>query len=131
MKPATTKRPRPTTEIAQKWNEQPALDERQAGRYIGASDDALRYWRKKKPWIAPPYYTLGDKLIRYRRRDLDAWIDGCNRNRPHQSRRCFGKTPTQTFLDTIPLAKEKLMAAGSRQARSSHQTLGTVCQMKS
>ena len=24
---------------------------------------------------------------------------------------CFGKTPMQTFLDAIPLAKEKIMAA--------------------
>ena len=31
--------------------------------------------------------------------------------RPHQGRWCFGKTPMQTFLDALPLAKEKLMAA--------------------
>ena len=31
--------------------------------------------------------------------------------RPHQGRWCFGKTPMQTFLDTLPLAKEKIMAA--------------------
>jgi len=24
---------------------------------------------------------------------------------------CFGKTPMQTFLDALPLAKEKLLAA--------------------
>ena len=29
----------------------------------------------------------------------------------HQGRWCFGKTPMQTFLDALPLAKEKLMAA--------------------
>ena len=34
-----------------------------------------------------------------------------NYRRPHQGRWCFGKTPMQTFLDAIPLAKEKLMAA--------------------
>jgi hypothetical protein len=34
-----------------------------------------------------------------------------NRHRPHQGRWCFGKTPMQTFLDTIPLAKEKLLTA--------------------
>ena len=43
--------------------------------------------------------------------DLDLWIADYNCNRPHQGRWCFGKTPMQTFLDTIPLAKEKLMAA--------------------
>jgi hypothetical protein len=30
---------------------------------------------------------------------------------PHQGRWCFGKTPMQTFLDTVPLAKEKIVAA--------------------
>jgi transposase InsO family protein len=43
--------------------------------------------------------------------DLDAWIADYNQHRPHQGRWCFGKTPMQTFLDAIPLAKEKLMAA--------------------
>jgi transposase InsO family protein len=43
--------------------------------------------------------------------DLDAWIASYNQQRPHQGRWCFGKTPMQTFLDAIPLAKEKLMAA--------------------
>ena len=43
--------------------------------------------------------------------DLDAWIAEYNEHRPHQGRWCFGKTPMQTFLDTLPLAKEKLMAA--------------------
>src|SRR5579864_8118041 len=40
--------------------------------------------------------------------DLDAWIVGYNLTRPHQGRWCFGKTPMQTFLDAIPLAKEGL-----------------------
>src|SRR6516225_6135956 len=43
--------------------------------------------------------------------DLDAWIAEYNEQRPHQGRWCFGKTPMQTFLDALPLAKEKLMAA--------------------
>ena len=43
--------------------------------------------------------------------DLDGWITAYNECRPHQGRWCFGKTPMQTFLDAIPLAKEKLMAA--------------------
>jgi transposase InsO family protein len=43
--------------------------------------------------------------------DLDGWLADYNQNRPHQGRWCFGKTPMQTFLDAIPLAKEKLMAA--------------------
>jgi transposase InsO family protein len=43
--------------------------------------------------------------------DLDEWIRSYNEERPHQGRWCFGKTPTQTFLDTIPIAKEKMIAA--------------------
>ena len=29
----------------------------------------------------------------------------------HQGRWCFGKTPMQTFLDAMPIAKEKMIAA--------------------
>jgi transposase InsO family protein len=43
--------------------------------------------------------------------DLDAWMEEYNRERPHQGRWCFGKTPVQTFLDTRGLAKEKVIAA--------------------
>jgi transposase InsO family protein len=43
--------------------------------------------------------------------DLDVWIADYNEARPHQGRWCFGKTPMQTFLDTLPLAKEKMIAA--------------------
>jgi len=43
--------------------------------------------------------------------DLDAWMQEYNEARPHQGRWCYGKTPMQTFLDTVPLAKEKMLAA--------------------
>jgi transposase InsO family protein len=43
--------------------------------------------------------------------DLDAWMVEYNEQRPHQGRWCFGKTPMHTFLDALPLAKEKIMAA--------------------
>src|SRR5213083_598453 len=43
--------------------------------------------------------------------DLDVWLVEYNEQRPHQGRWCFGKTPMQTFLDALPMAKEKLMAA--------------------
>jgi transposase InsO family protein len=43
--------------------------------------------------------------------DLDEWIRNYNEERPHQGRWCFGKTPTQTFLDAIPIAREKMIAA--------------------
>jgi len=43
-------------------------------------------------------------------RDLDQWIREYNEYRPHQGRWCYGKTPMQTFLDSVPLAKEKQIA---------------------
>src|SRR5438477_5619142 len=43
--------------------------------------------------------------------DLDAWIRAYNEARPHQGRWCFGKTPMQTFLDAMPMTKEKMIAA--------------------
>ena len=43
--------------------------------------------------------------------DLDMWIREYNEQRPHQGRWCFGKTPMQTFLDAMPMAKEKMIAA--------------------
>jgi len=43
--------------------------------------------------------------------DLDRWLKLYNEQRPHQGRWCYGKTPTQTFIDSIPLAKEKMIAA--------------------
>lgn len=41
--------------------------------------------------------------------DLDAWIKDYNENRPHQGKWCFGKTPVQTFIDSLQLAKEKVI----------------------
>lgn len=43
--------------------------------------------------------------------DLDVWLREYNETRPHQGRWCFGKTPMQTFLDSMPLAQEKILAA--------------------
>lgn len=41
--------------------------------------------------------------------DLDQWIEKYNQERPHSGRYCYGKTPMQTFLDSIELAKEKIL----------------------
>jgi transposase InsO family protein len=42
--------------------------------------------------------------------DLDLFIDDYNKERTHQGKYCYGKTPMQTFLDSVPLAKEKMIA---------------------
>ncbi len=41
--------------------------------------------------------------------DLDQWMEYYNNERPHSGRYCFGKTPTATFLESLPLAKEKIL----------------------
>jgi hypothetical protein len=43
--------------------------------------------------------------------DLGAWLKEYNDMRTHQGRWCFGKTPMQTFIDTLPPAKEKSLQA--------------------
>jgi transposase InsO family protein len=43
--------------------------------------------------------------------DLDGWMEEYNHQRPHQGRWCYGKTPIQTFRDSVSLAKEKILAA--------------------
>jgi transposase InsO family protein len=42
--------------------------------------------------------------------DLDAFVEQYNIDRPHQGRWCYGKTPMQTFRDSLALAKEKQIA---------------------
>src|SRR5512136_957718 len=50
------------------------------------------------------YHTL-DEL----QADLDTWLKEYNESRPHSGKYCFGKTPMQTFLDSLPLAREKML----------------------
>lgn len=41
--------------------------------------------------------------------DLDRWVDEYNNERTHTGKHCYGKTPMQTFLDSLDLAKEKML----------------------
>jgi transposase InsO family protein len=52
-----------------------------------------------------------DRSIGELQQDLDVWLAEYNNERPHQGRWCYGKTPMLTFVDTLPVAKEKLMQA--------------------
>jgi excisionase family DNA binding protein len=45
----------------------------QAAKYLGISEGALRLWRAEGK--GPRYFRAGEKLVRYRRIDLDAWIE--------------------------------------------------------
>jgi len=41
--------------------------------------------------------------------DLDLWVNEYNMQRTHSGKHCYGKTPMQTFLDSLHLAKDKLL----------------------
>jgi len=40
--------------------------------------------------------------------DVDTWVRQYNEERPHSGKYCFGKTPMQTFLDSLPMVREKM-----------------------
>jgi transposase InsO family protein len=42
-------------------------------------------------------------------KDLDEWLVEYNQQRPHTGRYCYGKTPYQTFIDSLQLAKVKML----------------------
>ena len=42
--------------------------------------------------------------------DVDVWLDYYDNHRPHSGKYCFGKTPMQTWNDSLHLAKEKLLS---------------------
>lgn len=48
------------------------LKEKQAAKYIGVNHTTIRLWRYEGK--GPSFFKAGDKLIRYRKSDLDRWI---------------------------------------------------------
>ena len=48
------------------------------------------------------YATIDDQQA-----DLDLWMREFNEVGTYQGKWCFGKTPMQTFLDALPIAREK------------------------
>lgn len=51
------------------------------------------------------YTTLEDLQA-----DLDNWVEEYNTQRPYTGKYCYGKTLMQTFLDSLHLAKEKMLS---------------------
>lgn len=43
-----------------------------------------------------------------------------NNERTHSGKYCFGKTPMQTFIDSIPMAQEKLLERLAEDQLLSH-----------
>src|ERR1700730_5550265 len=48
--------------------------------------------------------------------DLDHWLAEYNRTRPHSGKYCYGKTPMQTFVDSLCLARDKMLDSVSALA---------------
>lgn len=42
--------------------------------------------------------------------DLDVWLEYYNNERPHTGKHCYGKTPIETWNDSLHLAKDKLLS---------------------
>jgi hypothetical protein len=72
-----------------------------------------------------PVYRSIDEL----QTDLDLWVRDFNEQRPHQGRWCFGKTPMQTFLDAMPIAKDDRSLITSDKQNPTAQP-GTDCQIE-
>jgi transposase InsO family protein len=71
------------------------------------------------------------KTIEELQADLDQWVKLYNEQRTHQGRWCYGKTPMQTFIDSVPLAKEKMLAARvDVSQQTDDENLSVDCQMK-
>jgi Integrase core domain len=57
--------------------------------------------------------------------DLDTWLHEYNESRPHSGKYCFGKAPMQTFVDSLPLAKERSL--NQTVQTTADVTIGTSC----
>jgi predicted DNA-binding transcriptional regulator AlpA len=47
--------------------------ERDAAHYLGVSAAVMRLWRSEGR--GPAFFRAGEKLVRYRKVDLDIWIE--------------------------------------------------------
>ena len=47
------------------------------------------------------------RTIEELQQDVDAWVISYNTERTHSGKYCYGKTPMQTFIDSVHLAHEK------------------------
>jgi hypothetical protein len=64
--------------------------------------------------IQDEFYAIAFRKKIYRsiaelQADLDRWMHNYNNERTHSGKYCFGKTPMQTLIASIPLAQEKLL----------------------
>jgi transposase InsO family protein len=65
--------------------------------------------------ILDEFYSIAFRKKIYRtleelQQDLDEWMCRYNNTRPHEGKRCQGKTPMETFRENLPLAKQKMLS---------------------
>jgi hypothetical protein len=75
--------------------------------------------------IQDEFYAIAFRKKIYRsiielQADLDKWMHNYNHERTHSGKYCFGKTPMQTFTDSIPMAQEKLLERLAEDQLLSH-----------
>jgi hypothetical protein len=58
--------------------------------------------------------------------DVDQWIESYNSERTHRGKYCYGKTPTQTFLDAKSLGGCKNDREGLQRAGAVHSSKPVV-----
>jgi len=66
--------------------------------------------------VQEEFYSIAFRKKIYRtieelQQDLDQWVEYYNKERTHSGKYCFGKTPMQTFHESLHLAKEKMLDA--------------------
>jgi hypothetical protein len=67
-------------------------------------------------------YSSIDQL----QQDVDLWISEYNNQRTHSGKYCFGKTPMQTWIDSLSLVKEKMLDRLSNFTRSGEAEEGNA-----
>lgn len=75
--------------------------------------------------IQDEFYAIAFRKKIYRsiaelQADLDKWMYNYNHERTHTGKYCFGKTPMQTFTDSITMAQEKLLETLAEDQLLSH-----------
>lgn len=75
--------------------------------------------------IQDEFYAIAFRKKIYRstaelQADLDKWMFNYNNERTHSGKYCFGKTPMQTFINSIPMAQERLLERLAEDQLLSH-----------
>jgi len=86
--------------------------------------------------IQDEFYAVAFRKKVYRsindlQEDLNSWLEYYNNERTHSGKHCYGKTPVQTYRDSINLAKEKLLEHQALSfGESTSESSGTTSSIK-